>query len=148
MSFFSALNTSASGLSAQRLRMDTISENIANINTTRTQGGGPYKRKGVIFEAKNEGRDFSEYFDLSLHKYDVGNGVRVKEVFEDPSEGTKVYEPNHPDADADGYVTMPNVNVVEEMVNMISASRSYEANITAMNTTKSMITKILEMGRS
>lgn len=148
MSFFNALNTSASGLSAQRLRMDTISQNIANVSTTRTEDGGPYKRKAVTFEAKNEPREFSEYFDVSLHQYNPGGGVRVKEVFEDQREGNKVYEPSHPDADEEGYVMMPNVNIVEEMVNMISASRSYEANITSMNTTKSMITKILEMGRS
>lgn len=148
MSFFNALNTSAAGLSAQRLRMDTISENMANVNTTRTEDGGPYKRKGVVFEEKNGIRDFSDYFDATLHKYDVGSGVRVKEVYDDPSEGTKVYEPGHPDADENGYVTMPNVNIVEEMVNMISASRSFEANVTAMNTTKSMLQKIIDMGRA
>ena len=148
MSFFNALNTSASGLSAQRLRMDVLSQNLANVNTTRTETGGPYRRKGVLFEAKKEPRDFSEYFDISLHKYDAGQGVRVTQVFDDPTPGPLVYEPGHPDADANGYVRMPNVNVVEEMVNLISASRSYEANITSMNTTKAMIAKILEIGRT
>jgi flagellar basal-body rod protein FlgC len=148
MSFFNALNISASGLTAQRFRMDTISQNVANVNTTRTENGTAYRRKGVLFEAKNQPHTFSEYFDVSLHKYNVGGGVRVRKVFDDISEGPLVYEPSHPDADANGYVRMPNVNVVEEMVNLISASRSFEANVTAMNTTKSMITRIVEMGRS
>lgn len=148
MSFFTALSSSASGLTAQRLRMDVISENIANVNTTRTEKGEAYKRKAVLFQERNEARDFSEYFDVTLHKYKVGKGVRVTEVVEDQKEGTRVYDPGHPDADEDGYVTMPNVNVVEEMVNMISASRSYEANITSMNTTKAMLAKVLEVGRT
>ena len=148
MSFFNALNTSAAGLSAQRFRMDIITQNVANVNTTRTESGAPYRRKGVLFEEKKEPKNFSEYFDVSLHKYDVGQGVRVKRVYEDPTQGPLVYDPGHPDATAEGYVRMPNVNVVEEMVNMISASRSYEANITSMNTTKAMINRILEMGRT
>jgi flagellar basal-body rod protein FlgC len=131
MSFFGSMNISASGLSAQRLRMDVISENIANVDTTRTANGGPYLRKAALFQEILEN----------------ARGVRVAEIATDNTPGQRVYEPGHPDADADGYVRMPNVNVTTEMVNMISASRSYEANITAMNSTKAMIAKTLEIGR-
>lgn len=147
MSFFDTLNISASGLTAQRLRMDVISENIANINTTRTGNGSPYQRKTVLFETQKNATPFSDVLGIELNKSYEGNGVRVSKIVSDTSPGQKVYEPGHPDADKDGYVTMPNVNVVSEMVNMISASRSYEANITAMNTTKAMMTKTLEISR-
>ncbi len=148
MSFFSAMNTSASALTAQTLRMDVISENIANVNTTRTEDGGPYKRKTALFESNGSNSTFSQYFDdeMSLGEQPNG-GVRVTGIAVDNSQGSLVYNPQHPDADEDGYVEMPNVNIVEEMVNMISASRSYEANITAMNVTKGMVNKTLEIGR-
>ena len=147
MSFFGSLDVSASGLTAQRLRMDIIAENIANVETTRTQDGSPYKRKTVLFQERGGASPFSEYFSKAMGNIvqDV-RGVRVTKVVTDNRPGAKVYEPGHPDADADGYVTKPNVNIVEEMVNMISASRSYEANVTAFGTTKSMIAKTLEMG--
>lgn len=147
MSFFGSMNVSASGLTAQRLRMDVISENIANVNTTRAEDGGPYKKKTVMFQESSNITPFSVQLDNILNKAVEGNGVRVTRVVKDETEGPKVYEPEHPDADDDGYVTMPNVNVVEEMVNMISASRSYEANITALNTTKSMMLKTLEISK-
>lgn len=147
MSFFNSMNVSASGLTAQSLRMDIISENIANANTTKTENGTPYKAKTVLFQQENPNKPFADYFDSSLTQANRGAGVRVTDIVADKSEGPMVYNPNHPDANSDGYVEMPNVNIVEQMVNMISASRSYEANITAMNSTKSMISKTMEIGR-
>lgn len=147
MGMFSAINSSASGLTAQRLRMDTISENIANANTTRTENGGPYRRKVVVFNEAN--KPFSEYLSNSSKKAINNNsgGVRVAKIVEDKSDFKKVYDPTHPDADSDGYVNMPNVDVLTEMVNMISATRAYEANVTAMNSAKGMAIKALEIGR-
>lgn len=147
MSFFESLNTSASALNAQNLRIDVISQNLANIDTTRTAQGGPYKRKTVIFKEIDDKSSFSNIFKKTIGKNGSNQGVKVDKIVEDNSEGPKEYNPGHPDADENGYVLKPNVNVVEEMVNMISASRAYEANITAVNTTKSMIAKTLEIGR-
>jgi flagellar basal-body rod protein FlgC len=147
MGYFSALDVSASGLTAQRLRMDTISQNIANANTTRTEKGTPYRRKVVVFEEKSPGTPFSQYLSESSKGRIAGNGVRVARIDEDPSDFRKVYDPGHPDADNEGYVRMPNVDILTEMVNMISATRSYEANVTAINTTKSMAVKALEIGK-
>lgn len=147
MPYFDSLNVIASGLTAQRLRMDVISENIANVNTTRTGDGTPYQRKTVLFQQKSGVTPFSIQLDNILNQPVKGRGVRVSKIVKDDSPGSMVYEPGHPDADEDGYVVMPNVNIVTEMVNMISASRSYEANVTAMNTTKSMMAKTLEIGR-
>ena len=154
MAFFNAMNVSATGLTAQRLRMDVISENIANVNSTRTVYGGPYRRKTVLFQEIKEtpfgtlmrdtidGRE-----DFARRRPPLGMGVRVAGVVQDFSEGPMIYDPAHPDADSRGYVRMPNVNIVEEMVNMISASRSYEANITAINTSRAMMQRTLEIGR-
>ena len=148
MSFFNSLNTSTSALNAQRLRMDIISQNLANIDTTRTADGGPYKRKTVIFKEIDNSNSFSKIFNNVIQEDEsISRGVKVDRIVEDNSEGAMEYDPNHPDADEKGYVQKPNVNVVEEMVNMISANRAYEANITAVNTTKSMIAKTLEIGR-
>ena len=230
MGYFGALDISASGLTAQRLRMDTISQNIANVNTTRTASGGPYRRKVTLYEERVSPAEFGGYLSgaanywggeyatgdalgdihiggevnaghgqsgnnsgagagaggevdargglrygnagpggapghtglnvggVSLHAYGLesgarpsagfaGLGVRVAGIYEDSAPFKKVYDPGHPDADADGYVSLPNVDVVTEMVNMISASRSYEANVTAINATKGMATKALEIGR-
>jgi len=143
---FEALNISATGLTAQRLRMDVISENIANINTTRTTEGGSYKRKFTLFQEIGA-PGFDRLFQNALNAPALAAGVRVSEIAPDNSQGGRVYEPGHPDADADGYVTMPNVNIVEEMVDMISASRSYEANVTALNSSKAMIAKTMEISR-
>lgn len=146
MSFFRSLDTSASALTAQQLRLDIISQNIANSSTTRTEQGGPYKRKSVLFEqVQNEKGSFAAI--LNKQKQNGANGVRVTQIIEDESAGTKVYDPAHPDADQQGYVEMPNVNVVDEMVNMISASRSYEANVNSFNATKAMFIKALEIGK-
>ena len=148
MSFFNSLNTSTSALNSQRLRMDIISQNLANIDTTRTAEGGPYKRKTVIFKEIDNSNSFSKIFSNVIGANEsISRGVKVDRIVEDNSEGAKEYDPNHPDADENGYVQKPNVNVVEEMVNMISANRAYEANITAVNTTKSMIAITLEIGR-
>lgn len=146
MSFFGSLDISASALTAQRLRMDVISQNMANVDTMRTEEGTPYKRKTVLFQEIGERSLFSSYLNKSLNSQ-AGYGVRVSKIAEDDTPGSRVYDPAHPDADEDGYITKPNVNIVEEMVNMISANRSYEANITAITTTKSMITKTLEIGK-
>jgi len=146
MSFFGSLDTSASGLNAQQLRLDVISQNIANVNTTRTENGGAYKRKSVIFEEiKNEYGSFASI--LEKKKQDGNNGVRVSRIVEDQTQGNVVYDPTNPDANEQGYVEMSNVNIIDEMVNMISASRSYEANVNAFNSTKAMFTKALEIGK-
>lgn len=140
MNFLQILRTSAAGLNAQRLRMNLISSNMANINTTRTEEGGPYKRKSAVFEAY-----VREGFGRTLDNYLTE--VRVKEIVEDKRPHIIKYDPGHPDADKDGYVTMPNVNIIEEMVNMISASRSYEANVSAVKAAKDMANAALEIGR-
>ena len=147
MSFFGSLDTSASGLTAQRLRLDVISQNMANASTTRTESGGPYKRKSVVFEQIQNDVNANFGAVLNKKKQSGNNGVRVAQIVEDQSEGTLVYDPSHPDANAQGYVEMPNVNIIDEMVNMISASRSYEANVNSFNSMKSMFTKALEIGK-
>ena len=147
MSYFGALDIAASGLTAQRLRMDTITQNIANVSTTHTANGGPYRRKVALFEERVEPGLFGGYIRSAMKGDNIGAGVRVARIFEDKAPFKSVYEPGHPDADAGGYVKMPNVDVVTEMVNMISASRSYEANVTAINATKSLANKALEIGR-
>jgi flagellar basal-body rod protein FlgC len=147
MGYFGALDIGASALTAQRLRMDTISQNIANANTTRTENGTPYRRRVVIFEEKSQGMPFSDYLTESSKERYIGKGVKVARIAEDTSPFRKVYDPGNPDADPEGYVEMPNVDIITEMVNMISATRAYEANVTSINTTKSMAMKALEIGR-
>lgn len=146
MGFFNSLDIGASGLTAQRLRMDTISQNIANVNS-RTANGTPYRRKEVLFQERTGGDSFSSVLSDASSKLYGGQGVRVSAIVDDQSEFKKVFDPGHPDADKDGYVSMPNVDIVTEMVNMISASRSYEANVTSINATKSMALKALEIGK-
>lgn len=145
MSAFGAMDISASGMTAQRLRTDIISQNIANVNTTRDENGQPYKRRTVVFEEKPS-NSFNDY--LSVASSSIGNGVKVSAIVEDNTTPmTMVYDPSHPDADEDGYVYYPNVNTVTEMTNMIDASRAYEANITAFNATKAMTTQALQIGK-
>ncbi len=147
MGYFSAFNISSSALTAERLRMDTISQNIANANTTRTEDGTPYRRKTVVFQERQD-TSFSQYLsDASKAQYNVGGGVRVTAIVEDQTPFKEVYDPGHPDADENGIVQMPNVDVITEMVNMISATRAYEANVTALNASKSMANKALEIGK-
>ena len=166
MSFFNSMNIAASGLTAQRARMDIHAQNLANIDTTRTAEGGPYQRRVAVFEESRESTHsfaamfdrlvrgqraipvavgFEAAFDRISGRRQDGNGVRVHSIVTDPTPGPMVYDPGHPDANEQGYVLRPNVNVVGEMVNMISASRSYEANITSMNITRGMMTRTLEM---
>ena len=149
MSYFGSLDAAASGLSAQRLRMDIIAQNIANINTTRNERGLPYRRKVVVFEERLKDKPFSKFLtESSRGKYfGISDGVRATRIIEDPSPFKKVYDPGHPDANEDGYVEMPNIDIVTEMINMISASRAYEANVTSINTSKSMALKALEIGK-
>ncbi|NBI07851.1 flagellar basal body rod protein FlgC [Senegalia massiliensis] len=145
MSLFSSINISATGMTAERTRMDVISENISNANTTRTSSGTPYKRKLVVFsESKPK---FSDVLNNTLSKSNESNGVKITAIKEDDSPYKVVYEPGHPDANENGYVEMPNVDVTKEMVDMISATRAYEANITALNSSKSMFMKALDIGR-
>ena len=145
MSFLDAIQTSASGLTAQRLRMNLISSNLANVNTTRTREGGPYQRKDAVFEAAPQTSEFAAALNDRLEEADVG--VQVTEIRNDNRPPILKYDPAHPDADADGYVSMPNINVVEEMVNMMSATRSYEANVTALRATKEMAADAMDIGR-
>lgn len=148
MGMFDTFDINASGLTAQRYRLDTIAENIANVDTTRTENGKPYRRKIVTFEEKGTGATFSDALSKATGTY-RGKGVRVVGTFEDKKTDMKmVYDPAHPDADENGYVTYPNVDIMTEMTNMIDASRSYEANATAFQASKSMMTKGLEMAGS
>lgn len=146
MKIFRSIDIAASGLTAERLRMDIISNNIANVSSTRTEGGGPYRRQMPVF-APREAESFADVFNRAQNQMS-SEGVRVVGITKDTSPFKRVYDPHHPDADKDGYVNMPNVNVVAEMVDMISASRSYEANVTVINAAKSMALKALEIGRS
>lgn len=143
MSFLSGMDISASGLTAQRMRMDVISENIANIDTTRTEDGNPYTRKYVVMEERNP--NFSEVLDKSRDSSSYG-GVRVAEIGEDASDYKLQYDPTNPDADADGYVRLPNVDLNQEMVDLMGAYRSYEANVTAFGAYKDMAAKTFEIG--
>ena len=140
---FNAMDVSASGMTAQRTRMDVISQNIANVNTTRDENGKVYKRQTVVFR-ENSNMSFDAILSNKLSTYRA-NGVKIAAIVEDDSEGIMSYDPNHPDADENGYVTLPNVNTVTEMTNLIDASRSYEANATVFNGAKSMAMKGLEL---
>jgi len=145
MDFLSALNISGSGLTAQKLRMDVISQNIANADVTRTESGTAYRRKMVVLGSIGVNGSFREAFDKASGGRTCG--VQVKSIIEDRSPLVPVYNPSHPDANEDGYVMMPNVNTMQEMIDMLSASRAYEANVTAFNATKAMALKALEIGR-
>jgi flagellar basal-body rod protein FlgC len=145
MSFLEGLKISASGLSAERIRMNVISSNLANANTSRTEEGGPYKRKDVLFTARNSGLSFDNLmrlaFDPNLKE------VKVDGITEDKRAPRLVYNPNHPDANENGYVAMPNISIMEEMVNMITSNRSFESDTQAINATKSMAMTAIGIGR-
>ena len=146
MGMFTAFDINATGMTAERYRMDIISQNVANANTTRTEDGTPYRRKVVVFEEKNSQAPFRQVLNKAKGRYN-GTGVKVTGVYEDTwTEGNMVYDPSHPDADENGYVTYPNVNIITEMTNMIDASRAYEANSTAFNASKAMAQRGLEIG--
>ena len=144
--FLSGFRISGSGMAAQRARMNSISSNIANINTTRTPEGGPYRRKDVVFEAMPDTQSFGEVMGVTDPKSDFQR-VQVTDVVYDKKAPLLKLEPNNPDANEDGYVAYPNVNLMEEMTNMIQASRSYEANVQAIQATKDMALSALEIGR-
>ena len=148
MSMFHSFNISASGMSAERYRMDIMAENLANANTTRTKDGTPYRRKVVTFEERPENaRTFSSFLGSASSRFQ-GQGVRAGKVVEDTwTQMNMVYDPAHPDADENGYVTYSNVNSITEMTNLIDASRAYEANATAFNASKSIAMKGLEMAQ-
>jgi flagellar basal-body rod protein FlgC len=133
MDLFTAMDISASGMRAQRTRMNVISSNITNAQTTRTADGGPYRRRDVVLRENS--------FENEL------SSVELEAIVDDPTPGKRVHEPGHPDADEQGYVTLPNVNLMEEMVNMMGASRAFEANTTAVRTQKDMAEKALAIGR-
>lgn len=151
MSFWNCLRIGASALSAQRLRLDLISNNIANAQTTRTETGEPYQRQDVVFAAQQQNRFLPAFLAARL-KGKPGldantGGVQVQQIVTNDQPGPQVYDPSHPDADEDGYVTYPNVNLVVEMTNMLSATRSYEANLTVIEAAKRMALKALDIGR-
>ena len=141
---FRSIDTAASGMTAERLRLDVISNNLANANTTRTAAGGPYRRQQVVFEPRETEASFSSLLNAEMT---TGEGVRVVGIVQDQSPLKTVYDPQHPDADANGYVQMPNINVVSEMVDMMTASRAYEANVAAVNAAKTMALKALDIGK-
>jgi flagellar basal-body rod protein FlgC len=141
MNLLTALDVNASGLTAQRQRVEVASSNLANSQTTRTADGGPYRRKDVIFQTSS----FQD--SLSSAMNGAVNGVEVSGVVDDPRPFDRRYEPGHPDADKDGYVSYPNVSAMEEMANLVEASQSYDANIAAMGVVKTMINRTLDIGR-
>ncbi len=145
MDFFTAMDVSSSALKAERVRMNLISGNLANANSTKTPEGGPYRRKDPVFSALPLSGRFAER--LGRFGLQGPQRVGVVQVVEDPNPPRVQYDPTHPDADGDGYVALPNVNVVEEMADMISATRAYEANITAVQAAKNMAMKTLELGK-
>lgn len=146
MGLFQAFDISASGMTAQRYRTDIIAENIANVNTTSTESGGPYRRKIVTFQEKSV-TPFCEYYDNYRNRA-VGNGVKVSAVTEDyTTDFIMEYDPSNPDADENGYVSYPNVNTVTEMTNLIDSTRAYEANATAFDASKSMALAGLSIGQ-
>ena len=143
MSLFSALSVSASGMSAQRVRAELLVENIANAETTRTPEGGPYRRKDAIFESEPAGASFSSLLDAQLSG--ASTGVRVAQITVDTREPEKRYMPGHPDADADGYLAFPRMNPAEDMVDLMSATRSYQANVAAISAVKDMIQRSIDL---
>lgn len=157
MAFLNSLNIAGSALTAQRQRLDIISENVANVDTTRTaDGAGPYRRKVVVFEDNAGTPDFRDALDRAIAQGKMSGrlgrrrtapGVRVARIVEDQSALKTKYDPEHPDADEMGYVRLPNVNMVEETIDSMSATRSYQANVTVLNAVKMMATKALEIGR-
>jgi flagellar basal-body rod protein FlgC len=149
MSIFQSINTSASALTAQRVRMDVISSNMANMDTTRGEmvdgEWQPYRRKMVVTQP--QGNQFSSFLNKAMGSSSKVDGVKVTEIVEDDTPFELIYDPDHPDANDEGYVAMPNVDPLKEMVDLISSTRSYEANVTAMNATKGMLMKALEIGK-
>ena len=151
MAFVTAMNIVGSGLTAEQLRLDVISENVTNMNTTRTEAGGPYRRTIVVFQSES-GRDgfrqaMAAAANASNRGYEKAGGVRVAEIVEDTTDLPLSYDPTHPDANELGYVEMPNVTLVKEITDAMAASQAYSANVTAFNTLKSVLSSSLEIGR-
>lgn len=150
MSMFHSINTTASALTSQRLRMDVISSNMANAETTRSEyvdgQWQPYQRKAVVLQSKENG-SFSNFLQKAMGSNGEGDGVQVKRIIEDETPFELVYNPEHPDANEEGYVEMPNVDPLREMVDLMSVTRSYEANVTVLNASKGMMMKALEIGK-
>ena len=140
MSLFSALSVSSSGMSAQRTRAELLVENLANSETTRTPGGGPYRRKDAVFTTTSEGSPFSSVFQDQM-----ATGVGVAEIIQDDREPDRRYMPGHPDADKDGYVAFPRINPAEDMVDLLGASRGYEANVAAISAVKDMLNRSIDI---
>ena len=153
MAFLSSMDIVASGLTAQQLRLDVVSENITNDTTTRTENGGPYRRKVVVMEAVDGKNGFRQAMEraesksVSRRKNENAGGVRVTQIAEDPSDLKLVYDPTHPDANEEGYVEMPNVDTIKEMADAMAATQAYSANVTAFNTLKVLVAKGLEIGK-
>lgn len=157
MAFLSSMNIIGSGMTAQQLRLDVISENITNMNTTRTEGGGAYRRKVIVLEAERGKNGFRAAMAAagrsgtssatSNRGYETAGGVRVASIQEDDSELRMVYDPTHPDADEDGYLELPNVILVKEVTDAMAASQAYSADVTAFNALKQVVSKALEIGR-
>ncbi len=144
MDFFNAMHITASGLNAERTRMNTLASNLANARTTRTVEGGPYKRLDPLFRAVPAASQFAEL--VGQRDAQAASLVEVTEIQQDQNPPQQIYDPNHPDADTNGFVSLPNINVVQEMVNMMTASRAYEAGITVMQTLKGMARSALSIG--
>lgn len=142
-SLFSSMSVSASGMSAQRARAELLVENLANAETTRTQDGGPYRRKDVVFQTEAQSSPFASVFEAELQ----ARGVGVAQIVEDTREPDRRYLPGHPDADAKGYVAFPRINPAEDMVDLMGASRGYQANVAAMNAVKDMIHRSIDLLR-
>jgi len=143
---FSVFNIAASGLSSELKRIEVISSNIANVNSTRTPEGGPYRRKDVVFTTTDgSGGSFDKILEQNYNE--AYKGVKVERIYKDQTPFIKKYDPQHPDADKEGYVSYPNINVVKEMVNLMNASRSYGANVTVLQSLKNMISKAFDIGR-
>ncbi len=143
MSLFNSLSVSASGMTAERQRAEVLVENIANADTTRTASGGPYKRQDVVFESQDVTSPFSSIFDAQMTSQ--GAGVGISQIITDDGPGDRRYMPGHPDADKDGYVTFPKVNPAEDMVDLLGASRSYQANVSAISAVKDMIQRSIDL---
>ena len=153
MAFLSSMNIVASGLTAQQLRLDVVAENVTNSTTTRTEGGGAYRRKMVVFRSET-GRDTfrkamaKAAYGMAPNKgFDTIGGVRVTQIVEDPTPFKLVYDPEHPDANEDGYLEMPDIDMVKEMTDAMAATQAYSANVTAFNTLKTVIAQGLEIGK-
>ena len=145
MSLFNSLSVSASGMTAQRQRAEVLVENIANADTTRTAGGGPYRRQDVVFEAQSVGQPFSSVYQAQLDNQP--KGVAISQIVVDQSEPDRRYLPGHPDADKDGYVSFPKMNPAEDMVDLMGASRGYQANVSAISAVKDMINRSMDLFR-